>query len=103
MYYKRFSPGASKGQNNNKICAVALGYKPGEDIAPRVLASGRGEIAAKIIALACENCIPIREDPILVSALAELDVNTIIPPELYPVVAEVLAFIYRIYQKNSIP
>lgn len=81
--------------------ATALGYDPQKDPAPRVLASGRGLIAEQIIALAKENNIPIREDPVLAATLATLDINETIPPELYSVVAEVLAYIYRIRQKNA--
>lgn len=76
--------------------AVALGYDPARDDAPRVLASGKGNMAEQIIALARSHQIPIREDPVLVQALEGVDLNQTIPPELYLVVAEVLAFIYRI-------
>jgi len=75
---------------------IALGYNPDEDDAPVVLASGRGAMAEKIIALGKENNIPVIEDPLLASALADIDIGTVIPPELYAVVAEVLAYVYRI-------
>jgi flagellar biosynthesis protein len=78
--------------------AVALGYDPEQDSAPRVLAAGQGVLAEQIIALARQNGIPIREDPILAAALASVDVDELIPPELYLVVAEVLAYIYRLRQ-----
>jgi flagellar biosynthesis protein len=102
MYYKRFSPKAIPDISNKVPRAVALGYEPGKDQAPRVLATGQGEIAARIISLARQNGIPIHEDPVLLSALAELDINTMIPPELYAVVAEILAFIYRVHQRTII-
>ncbi len=76
--------------------AVALGYDAEHDPAPRVLATGQGEIAERIITLARENNIPIREDPVLAAALATVDLGTLIPPELYSVVAEVLAYVYRV-------
>ena len=76
--------------------AVALGYDAGRDEAPRLLASGEGLIADKIIALARDNGIPIREDPALAAALATVDLGAAIPPELYAVVAEVLAYVYRV-------
>jgi flagellar biosynthesis protein len=82
--------------------AIALGYDAENDAAPRVMASGEGLIAEKIIALAKENGIPIREDTILANALASLDLNDTIPPELYSVVAEVLAYVYRIREKQLI-
>jgi flagellar biosynthesis protein len=81
--------------------AVALGYDPKKDNAPKVLAAGKGLIAEGIISIAQKNGIPIQNDPILTAALMEIDINTTIPPELYRVVAEVLSYIYRIQQKTG--
>lgn len=81
--------------------AIALEYDPQEDEAPRVIASGRGEIADKILKLAQENQIPIREDPVLAQALSLVDLEDEIPTELYAVVAEVLGWVYRLREKNS--
>jgi len=88
-------------KDDDKQKAVALGYEPGKDDAPRVLASGKEKIAEQIIAIAKKNGIPIKDDPILTSALMEIDINQTIPPELYRVVAEVLSYIYRIQQKTT--
>jgi flagellar biosynthesis protein len=81
--------------------AVALGYNPNKDDAPRVLASGKDKIAEKIITIAKQNDIPIRDDPVLAAALMEIDINKTIPTELYRVVAEVLSYIYRIQKKTN--
>ncbi|MBI4532261.1 MAG: EscU/YscU/HrcU family type III secretion system export apparatus switch protein [Candidatus Latescibacteria bacterium] len=78
--------------------AVALRYKPVEDVAPKVVAKGRGLIAERIITIAEEYGIPIHEDPSLVEVLVKLDMGMEIPPELYRVVAEILAFVYRMDQ-----
>lgn len=67
--------------------------------APSVSATGQGEIAERIIALAKEHNVPIRHDPDLVTLLAQLDVGQMIPPELYALVAEVLAFVYKLKMK----
>jgi len=75
--------------------AVALKYERGKDAAPKVTAKGRGAVAEKILALARENRIPIEQDSTLMEALYRLDINEGIPEELYQVVAELLAFIYR--------
>ena len=75
--------------------AIALRYNEDKEAAPRVLAKGQGIVAEKILDLAREQGIPIRDDPDLVEALAKLDVGSLIPTELYPAVAEVLAFVYR--------
>ena len=74
--------------------AVALAYEEG-DKAPRVVASGAGEIAKRILELARENDVPITEDGSLVDLLAKLDLGYEIPPETYRAVAEILAFLYR--------
>jgi len=75
--------------------ALALRYKRGQDSAPKVTAKGRGVLADKILAVARENNIPIKQDKTLLDALYRLEINEEIPEELYRVVAEVLAFIYR--------
>ncbi len=75
---------------------MALHYQPKLYEAPRVVASGAGEIADRILALAAENNVPVHQDDDLVALLAQLDIGTIIPPELYAAVAEVLAFVYRL-------
>jgi flagellar biosynthesis protein len=79
--------------------AVALHYLPKVDRAPKVTAKGSGPVAGKIIELAKKHGIPIQEDPALVQILAQLDFNQEIPPSVYGVVAEILAFIYRMNQK----
>jgi len=75
--------------------AVALRYKRGKDGAPKVTAKGMGAVADKILAVAHENNIPIKQDKALLDALYRLEINEEIPEELYRVIAEVLAFIYR--------
>jgi flagellar biosynthesis protein len=83
-------------KNDDKIKkAVALKYESGKDTAPKVAAKGRGAVADKILALAREHRIPIEQDSTLMEALYRLDINEEIPEELYQVVAELLAFIYR--------
>ncbi|MGI6434227.1 MAG: EscU/YscU/HrcU family type III secretion system export apparatus switch protein [Syntrophomonadaceae bacterium] len=79
--------------------AVALSYDQEKDLAPVVVAKGQGLIAEHIKALAVEHNIPIQEDQVLLRYLMALDLYEEIPPELYQVVAEILAFIYRINQR----
>ncbi len=81
--------------------AVALTYDSDTMPAPKIAAEGRGKLAERIIAVAEENGVPIRHDPDLVVLLAQLDVGQIIPPELYLVVAEVLAFVYQLKGKQA--
>ena len=74
--------------------AAALRYD-GRD-APRVVATGRGLVAEKILEAAREAGVPLREDPVLMEALATLELEQEIPPELYRAVAEALAWAYRL-------
>ena len=79
-----------------KSNAVALQYRAGSDSAPKVTARGKGKIAEKIIEIAKEHHIYIHEDPDLVEILSALDINEEIPPDLYVVIAELLAFVYSL-------
>jgi len=72
--------------------AVALEYDPSDE-APRVIASGRGVLAEKIIEKARESDVPIHRDDKLADTLSRLDIGDMIPPELYEVVAEILVFV----------
>ena len=83
----------------NKKKAVALGYNRSKDNAPRVLASGAGEIANRIIDLAKEHDIRIKEDPDLIEILSKVEVDQEIPPNLYKAVAEIFSFLYKITKK----
>ncbi len=74
--------------------AVALKYIPEKDRAPKVMAKGSGILAQKIIELAKKHGVPIQKDPALVEILAQLDFYQEIPPSVYVIVAEILAFIY---------
>ncbi len=81
--------------------AVSLKYRPESENAPRVTAKGKGKIAEKIIKIAKEHNIYIHEDPDLIEVLSQLDINDEIPPDLYLVVAELLAFVYSLNKKLS--
>ena len=78
--------------------AVSLKYKKGSDSAPKITAKGKGLVADKIIKMAHENNIPIREDEDLLNLLSEIDVGQEVPESLYKVVAEILAWVYQLNQ-----
>ncbi len=82
------------------LSAVALHYDNDGSSAPTVTAKGSGEIAEQIIALAKEHGIPLQENAPLTELLAQLDLGTEIPAELYLAVAEVLAFAYLLSGKH---
>lgn len=75
--------------------AVALKYDQAEGRAPHVAATGSGTLAERILETAREHGVPIRQDPDLAEALAQLDLAQTIPVELYAVIAEVFAWAYR--------
>ncbi|MBQ8189106.1 MAG: EscU/YscU/HrcU family type III secretion system export apparatus switch protein [Lachnospiraceae bacterium] len=74
--------------------AIALSYDPNED-APKVIASGTGALAERIIEKAKEVDVPIHRDDKLADTLSKLEIGDMIPPELYEVVAEILVFVDR--------
>ncbi len=81
--------------DRKKKVAVAIAYDPG-DTAPKIVASGKGNIADKIIDKAQENGIPLHKDDKLADTLSLLELGDYIPPELYEVVAQVLLFVDRL-------
>ncbi|HWR88822.1 MAG TPA: EscU/YscU/HrcU family type III secretion system export apparatus switch protein [Dissulfurispiraceae bacterium] len=83
----------------NRKRAAALRYSPGKDAAPKIVAKGSGKMAERILDVAREHKVPLREDPQLVEILSTLDLYQEIPPELYRAVAEILAFVYRMTKK----
>ena len=81
--------------------AVALGYDGEQMHAPKVLAKGGGFMAERILEIAKEQGIPIQKDESLAASLHQLDLGTIIPEELYAVVAELLAFMMKMEQSQK--
>ena len=80
--------------------AIAIKYNNTKDLAPKVVAKGKGQIAHKIIDIARKNNVPLYEDQNLAQLLESIDLDLEIPPELYRAVAEVLVFIYRLNSKS---
>ena len=72
--------------------AIAIQYNP-DEVAPKILASGTGIIADKIIEKAKSSDVPLYEDNKLANTLTKLDIGEYIPPELYSIVAEILVFV----------
>lgn len=77
--------------------AVALRYDAARDGAPRVVAKGMGEVAARIRAIAAEHRVPLLEAPALARALhRHADLGDQVPVALYTAVAEVMAWVYQL-------
>jgi flagellar biosynthesis protein len=64
--------------------------------APKVVAAGRGHVAATILERAREAGVPVHSDPELADALAALALGQEVPQELWDAVAEVLAWAYAV-------
>ncbi len=80
--------------------AVALFYDGVHT--PELTAVGHYLEAERIIALAREHRIPIYENPALVEILARQEEGSAIPPELYQVIAELIAFVYRLENRQPV-
>ncbi len=72
--------------------AGALAYEAG-DVAPKILATGKGELAERIIEKGKAGNVPLYKDNKLANTLSKLEIGDTIPPELYDVVAEILVFV----------
>jgi flagellar biosynthesis protein len=80
--------------------AAALRYDHEIDAVPRLVAKGQGLMADKILDVAREHGVTIREDPDLLEMLCKLEVNQFIPEKLFSAVAEVMAYVYRINNRQ---
>ncbi len=75
--------------------AVALKDGSDEGKAPHISAAGRGKLAEKILQLAFENGIKVREDSDLAEMLAKIEIDSPIPSEAFMAVAEILSYVYK--------
>ena len=87
----------SDGQHERKRRrqAVALAYGSG-DQAPTVLAKGYGELAERIVSEARSQGVFVQDAPELVGLLMQVDLDARVPPALYQVIAELLAWVHEI-------
>lgn len=77
--------------------AVALTYKQGEMMAPKLVAKGRGHIAERIREIARENRVVLVQNPPLARSLyTDVPLDSIIPPQLFKAVAQILAYVYSL-------
>lgn len=76
--------------------AVALRYDKGREDAPRVVAKGRGFVAQQLLAVAKRHAVPVYQNQSVTQLLMAVELDREIPPDLYQVVANVLAYVYRL-------
>jgi FlhB-like protein len=80
--------------------AVALEYR--KDLpAPIIVSKGAGELANRILQIARENGVTILEEGSLAERLYAFDPGSIIPEDLYAVVAEVYAFLISVEEAHK--
>lgn len=82
-------------EKTGKQTAVAIKDRTKEKKVPQVVAAGRGTIAEKILQLAYENEIKVKEDGPLAEMLAAVEIDSPIPSEAFMAVAEILYYVYR--------
>lgn len=82
--------------------AVAILYDSSSGASPKIVAKGQNLIAQNIKRIAKENDVMIVENKPLARALfAGAEVGDFIPVEMYQAVAEVLAYVYSIKEKEA--
>ena len=84
----------------NRVTA-ALKYTG--DGSPKVVAAGKGYLAASILERAHEAGVPVHRDPELASMLAELSLGQEVPEAMWTAVAEVLAWAYGLSGTGPTP
>ncbi len=89
-------------KNLHRMRAGALRFRPDEEGAPRLLARGKGALAAEIIETARRSGVPVMSDPALAESLAELPVGKEVPENLYRALAGVFALVYRLNSNNRL-
>ena len=89
-------PKATVVVTNPTHYAVALAFDRAKQAAPRVVAKGADEVAARIREMAREHNVPLVSNPPLARALFRLELDTEIPAEHFQVVAEIIAYVWRL-------
>lgn len=87
----------TKQKDQKTDTAVALEYDGQK--APKITAKGEDELAQEIVRIAEEYGIPLYHDASLARSLAQFDLGTEIPEELYRTIAEIIAFAYKLQGK----
>ena len=95
MFWPKRAAHRGKKMTTRVPVAIALRYDPKADVAPRIIAKGKGAVAERIKQEAMGHDIKIVVQPSVAQALFRLGLNEEIPKELYLAVARVLAYIYE--------
>ena len=90
------------GALEERQSAVVLSYAD-KTRAPVVVAKGYGAVAESIMRQARENGLYVHASPDMVKLLMQVNLDQQIPPSLYLVVAEVMAWVYRMEETTQPP
>lgn len=90
-----------KNRKDKTQTAIAVGYDGKVDPAPRILATGKGILAEKILEIADQESILIHRDENLAQILCMLEQNSLIPIEAYAAVAKILGQIYNFNKEKQ--
>ena len=88
-------------KNKKELQAFAIKYDVDKDKSPKIIAQGNANIAEMILEIAEDHKIPLYEDPSLSKLLSKLKLNQSVPPKLYAILAEILAFAYQLEKLSS--
>lgn len=91
----------TKNDRRKTQTAIAVGYNKELDVAPRILATGKGTIAEKILEIASQENIPVHQDEELAEILSLIELNSLIPIEAYAAIARILTHIYGYKEQNA--
>lgn len=89
-------PAPQLPESGRRQVAIALEWDGKDSTAPRITASGQGELAEAILSLAFEQGVKVRKDADLAQLLSIVEVGQDIPPETFVAVAEILSYIYEL-------
>jgi len=89
------TPEKTESKPARQQLAIALEDDPASDAPQRITATGRGEVAEQIIAIALAAGVRVREDSDLAEILSVLDVDSPVPIEVLGTVSEILSYVYR--------
>lgn len=81
--------------------AIALAYERGAQAAPKVVAKGVDDVAARIRAAAEKAGVPLVANPPLARALYAVPLDAEVPAEHFRLVAEIIAYVWRLRTPGS--
>ena len=81
---------------NNTKTAIALGKSTSAEAIPQVLATGKGDLAQRILDWADENDLAIEKNSDLAQVLINLDLGDSVPEEVFMAVAEILYYVFEV-------